>query len=144
VITVYNYITSRTVAGRHFYAVGGNEKAAALSGIDTKKTIFTAYLNMAFLSALAAMITIARLNSATPNAGTNYEMDAIAACFIGGASAYGGKGTVGGVIVGAILMGVINLGMNIMGVDANYQRVVKGLVLLAAVFFDIASKKKKA
>ena len=144
VIIVYNYITSRTVAGRHFYAVGGNEKAAALSGIDTKKTIFTAYLNMAFLSALAAMITIARLNSATPNAGTNYEMDAIAACFIGGASAYGGKGTVGGVIVGAILMGVINLGMNIMGVDANYQRVVKGLVLLAAVFFDIASKKKKA
>lgn len=144
VIAIYSYITSKTTIGRHFYAVGGNEKAAKLSGINTNKVFFIAYLNMAFLSAIAAMITIARLNSANPTAGTNYEMDAIASCFIGGASAYGGVGTVPGVIVGAILMGVINLGMNIMGVDANYQKVVKGAVLLAAVVFDVVSKKKKA
>lgn len=144
VIVIYNYITSKTTIGRHFYAVGGNEKAASLSGVDTKKVYFTAYINMAFLAAIAGMITIARLNSANPTAGTNYEMDAIGSCFIGGASAYGGIGTVPGVIVGAILMGVINLGMNIMGVDANYQKVVKGLVLLAAVIFDIVTKKKKA
>ena len=144
VILIYNYITSKTTIGRHFYAVGGNEKAASLSGVDTKKVYFTAYINMAFLAAIAGMITIARLNSANPTAGTNYEMDAIGSCFIGGASAYGGIGTVPGVIVGAILMGVINLGMNIMGVDANYQKVVKGLVLLAAVIFDIVTKKKKA
>ncbi len=143
VIMIYNYITSKTTIGRHFYAVGGNEKAASLSGVDTKKVFFTAYINMAFLAAIAGMITIARLNSANPTAGTNYEMDAIGSCFIGGASAYGGIGTVPGVIVGAILMGVINLGMNIMGVDANYQKVVKGLVLLAAVIFDIVTKKKK-
>ncbi len=143
VILIYSYITSKTTIGRHFYAVGGNEKAASLSGVDTKKVFFTAYINMAFLAAIAGMITIARLNSANPTAGTNYEMDAIGSCFIGGASAYGGIGTVPGVIVGAILMGVINLGMNIMGVDANYQKVVKGLVLLAAVIFDIVTKKKK-
>jgi len=142
VVLIYNYITSRTTIGRHFYAVGGNEKATKLSGINTNKVYFLAYLNMGFLSAIAAMVTIARLNSANPTAGTNYEMDAIASCFIGGASAYGGTGTVPGIIVGAILMGVINLGMSIMGVDANYQKVVKGLVLLAAVIFDVVSKKK--
>ena len=141
IILIYSYITSKTTTGRYFYAVGGNEKATKLSGINTKKVYFIAYLNMAFLAAVAGMITIARLNSANPTAGTNYEMDAIGSCFIGGASAYGGTGTVPGVIVGAILMGVINLGMNIMGVDANYQKVVKGLVLLAAVIFDVVSKK---
>ncbi len=141
VILIYAYITSKTTTGRYFYAVGGNEKATKLSGIDTNKVYFIAYLNMAFLAAVAGMITIARLNSANPTAGTNYEMDAIGSCFIGGASAYGGIGTVPGVIIGAILMGVINLGMNIMGVDANYQKVVKGLVLLAAVIFDVVSKK---
>ena len=144
IILIYSYITSKTTTGRYFYAVGGNEKATKLSGINTNKVYFLAYLNMAFLAAVAGMITIARLNSANPTAGTNYEMDAIGSCFIGGASAYGGIGTVPGVIVGAILMGVINLGMNIMGVDANYQKVVKGLVLLAAVIFDVVSKKKQA
>lgn len=144
IILIYSYITSKTTTGRYFYAVGGNEKATKLSGINTNKVYFIAYLNMAFLAAVAGMITIARLNSANPTAGTNYEMDAIGSCFIGGASAYGGIGTVPGVIVGAILMGVINLGMNIMGVDANYQKVVKGLVLLAAVIFDVVSKKKQA
>lgn len=144
IILIYTYVTSKTTTGRYFYAVGGNEKATKLSGINTNKVYFIAYLNMAFLAAVAGMITIARLNSANPTAGTNYEMDAIGSCFIGGASAYGGIGTVPGVIVGAILMGVINLGMNIMGVDANYQKVVKGLVLLAAVIFDVVSKKKQS
>ncbi len=142
VVLVYGYITSNTTTGRYFYAVGGNEKATKLSGINTDKVYFIAYLNMGFLSALAGMLTIARMTSAQPTYGQNYEMDAIGSCFIGGASAYGGVGTVPGVIVGAILMGVINLGMSIMGVDANYQRVVKGLVLLAAVIFDVVSKKE--
>ncbi|MBQ2451295.1 MAG: sugar ABC transporter permease [Lachnospiraceae bacterium] len=141
VIMVYGYITSNTTIGRYFYAVGGNEKATKLSGINTNKVYFLAYLNMCFLAALAGMVTIARMTSAQPTYGTNYEMDAIASCFIGGASAYGGIGTVPGVIVGAVLMGVINLGMSLMGVDQNMQKVVKGLVLLAAVIFDVVSKR---
>lgn len=143
VIAIYAYITSKTTIGRYFYAVGGNEKATKLSGINTNKVYFIAYLNMAFLAAVAGMVTIARLNSANPTAGTNYEMDAIGSCFIGGASAYGGIGTIPGVVIGAILMGVINLGMSIMGVDANYQKVVKGLVLLAAIIFDVVSKRER-
>ncbi len=142
VVLVYGYITSMTTTGRYFYAVGGNEKATKLSGINTDKVYFIAYANMGLLAALAGMLTIARMTSAQPTYGQNYEMDAIGSCFIGGASAYGGIGTVPGVIVGAVLMGVINLGMSIMGVDANYQRVVKGLVLLAAVIFDVVSKKR--
>lgn len=141
VIMVYGYITSNTTIGRHFYAVGGNEKATKLSGINTNKVFFLAYTNMGFLAALASMVTIARLTSAQPTYGQNYEMDAIGSCFIGGASAYGGIGTVPGVIVGAVLMGVINLGMSLMGVDANMQKVVKGAVLLAAVIFDVVSKR---
>ena len=144
VVLVYGYITSKTILGRHFYAVGGNEKAAKLSGINTGRIYFLAYTNMGFLAALAGMMTIARMTSAQPTYGQNYELDAIGACFIGGASAYGGTGKVSGVIIGALLMGVINLGMSIMGVDANYQKVVKGLVLLAAVIFDVISKKKNA
>lgn len=144
IIGIYSYITSKTTVGRHFYAVGGNELATKLSGINTKKVYFIAYANMGLLAAFAGMLTIARLTSAQPTYGQNYEMDAIGSCFIGGASAYGGVGTVPGVIVGAILMGVINLGMSIMGVDANYQKVVKGLVLLAAVIFDVVSKKNKS
>ena len=143
VIVVYGYITSNTTIGRAFYAVGGNEKATKLSGINTNKVYFLAYTNMGFLSALAAMVTIARLTSAQPTYGQNYEMDAIGSCFIGGASAYGGIGTVPGVIVGAALMGVINMGMSLMGVDANMQKVVKGGVLLAAVIFDVVSKRGK-
>lgn len=142
IVLIYGYITSMTTTGRYFYAVGGNEKATKLSGINTNKVYFLAYTNMGLLSALAGMLTIARMTSAQPTYGQNYEMDAIGSCFIGGASAYGGTGTVPGVIVGAVLMGVINLGMSIMGVDANYQKVVKGLVLLAAVIFDVVSKKK--
>lgn len=142
VVLIYGYITSKTTTGRYFYAVGGNEKATKLSGINTNKVYFIAYTNMGFLAALAGMLTIARMTSAQPTYGQNYEMDAIGACFVGGASAYGGVGTVPGVIVGAVLMGVINLGMSIMGVDANYQKVVKGLVLLAAVIFDVVTKKQ--
>ncbi len=141
VIMVYGYITSNTTVGRYFYAVGGNEKATKLSGINTNKVYFLAYTNMGFLAALAGMVTIARMTSAQPTYGQSYEMDAIGSCFIGGASAYGGIGTVPGVIVGAVLMGVINLGMSLMGVDQNWQKVVKGLVLLAAVIFDVVSKR---
>ena len=144
IIAIYTYITSKTVIGRHFYAVGGNELATKLSGINTKNVYFIAYANMGLLAAFAGMLTIARLTSAQPTYGQNYEMDAIGSCFNGGASAYGGVGTVPGVIIGAILMGVINIGMSIMGVDANYQKVVKGLVLLAAVIFDVVSKKNKS
>ncbi len=143
IVLAYAYYTSKTVPGRHLYALGGNEKAAKLSGINTNKVLFGAYVNMAFLSAVAALVCVARFNSAAPTAGTNYEMDAIGACFIGGASAYGGSGTVGGAVIGAIFMGVLNNGMSIMGIDANYQKAIKGLVLLAAVAFDVISKRKK-
>ena len=142
VVLVYSYITSKTTIGRHLYAVGGNETATKLSGINTKFVYFFAYTNMGFLAAVAGLLTIARLTSAQPTYGQNYEMDAIGSCFIGGASAYGGVGTVPGVIVGALLMGVINIGMSIIGVDQNYQKVVKGLVLLAAVIFDVVTKKE--
>ncbi len=142
IVLIYGYYTENTVPGRHLYAMGGNEKAAKLSGIDTNRTMFFAYANMAFLAAVAALVVTARFNSAAPAAGTSYEMDAIGACFIGGASAYGGTGTVGGAVVGAIFMGVINNGMSILGIDANWQKVVKGLVLLAAVIFDVVSKRR--
>lgn len=143
IVAVYAYYTSKTVNGRYYYAVGGNEKAAKLSGINTNLVYFKAYLNMAFLSSIAALVCVARFNSAAPTAGTNYEMDAIASCFIGGASAYGGVGTIPGVVVGAIFMGVLNNGMSIMGIDANWQKAVKGIVLLAAVIFDVVSKRKQ-
>ncbi|MBO4290944.1 MAG: sugar ABC transporter permease [Lachnospiraceae bacterium] len=141
VVLIYGYITSNTTIGRHFYAVGGNEKATKLSGINTNRVYFLAYMNMGFLAALAGMVTIARMTAAQPTFGQNYEMDAIASCFIGGASAYGGIGTVPGVIIGAVLMGVINLGMFLMGANADLQKIVKGLVLLAAVIFDVVSKR---
>ncbi len=144
VVIVYGYITSKTTLGRHFYAVGGNEKATRLSGINTNRIYFLAYTNMGFLAALAGMMTIARMTSAQPSYGQNYEMDAIGSCFIGGASAYGGTGKVSGVIVGALLMGVINQGMSISRVDSNWQKVVKGGVLLLAVIFDVISKKKNS
>ena len=144
VVGAYAYITSKTTLGRYLYAIGGNEKATKLSGIDTRKIYFFAYTNMGFLAGLAGIMTIARMTSAQPTYGTNYEMDAISSCFIGGASAYGGIGTVPGVIIGAVLMGVINIGMSIMGIDQNYQKVVKGAVLLAAVIFDVMTKKNES
>ena len=144
VIGIYSYITSKTTIGRHFYAVGGNEKAAKLSGINTNRVYFLAYTSMGMLAGLSALLVLARFAAASPQAGDGYELDAIGSCFIGGASAYGGIGTVPGVIIGALLMGVINMGMSILGVDINWQKVVKGLVLLAAVIFDVVSKKKNS
>jgi putative multiple sugar transport system permease protein len=143
VMLIYNYILNNTAIGRYLYAVGGNEKATALSGVNTKLVYFIAYANMGFLAGLAGILTVARASSAQPTYGQGYEMDAIAACFIGGASAYGGTGKISGVFIGAALLGVINQGMSIMGVDSNYQRVVKGIVLLLAVMFDIMSKREK-
>ena len=144
VVLVYAFITSRTTIGRHFYVVGGNIEAARLSGVNTKRIMFIAYLNMAFLTSIAAMTTLARYTAANADAGKNFEMDAISACVVGGVSASGGSGTVLGMVIGATLIGVINLGMSLISLDANYQRVVKGFVLLAAVVFDILSKKKQS
>ena len=140
---VYNFITSKTVIGRYFYTMGGNVEATRLSGIDTKKILFLAYLNMQFLTVITSWISMARLSAANPNAGLNYELDAISACIVGGVSAYGGSGSVFGMIVGATLIGVINLGMSLMNVDSNWQKVVKGLVLLAAVVFEIFNNRDK-
>ena len=144
VLLVYGYITRNTAIGRYFYAVGGNEKATRLSGINTKLVYFIAYANMGMLAGLAGILTIARAKSSQPTYGQGYEMDAIAACFIGGASAYGGVGKITGVIIGATLMGVINQGMALMDMSANYQRAVKGVVLLAAVLIDVLSNKKQS
>ena len=141
IVLLYFFITGKTTIGRHFYVVGGNKEAARLSGIDTRRIMFIAYLNMAVITAITTFTVIARFQAANSTAGTNYEMDAISACFVGGASAYGGAGTVPGMMVGALLIGVINLGMSLMGIDANLQKVVKGVVLLGAVAFDIISKK---
>jgi len=144
VLLIYSYITGNTAIGRYFYAVGGNEKATRLSGVNTRLVYFIAYANMGFLAGLAGILTVARATNAQPTFGQGYEMDAIAACFIGGASAYGGVGKITGVIVGATLMGVINQGMSIMSISANYQRAVKGVVLLIAVLVDVLSKKEQA
>lgn len=141
-ILIYTFITEKTIAGRHVYALGGNEKAAKLSGIKTKRVMFWVYTNMGVLSAIAGLIVSARLGAATPKAGTNYELDAIAACFIGGASASGGIGTIMGAIIGALVMGVLNNGMSIMGIGIDWQQAIKGLVLLAAIAFDVYTKSK--
>ncbi len=144
IVLIYNFITSRTTIGRYFYTIGGNREATRLSGVDTRMIMFLAYLNMAVLTVITTYIVTARFQAANSTAGTYYEMDAIAACVVGGVSAYGGAGNVFGMVVGATLIGVINLGMSLMGVDANWQKVVKGLVLLAAVVFDILADKKKS
>ena len=143
ILGIYAYITTKTAIGRHLYAVGGNEKATALSGVKTRNVFWFAYANIGLLAGLAGILTAGRAKGIDPVYGEGYEMDAIASCFIGGASAYGGTGKVSGMIIGAILMGVINKGMIIVGVDANYQKVVKGIVLLIAVMFDVLSKRQK-
>ena len=142
IILIYSFITSKTTVGRHFYVVGGNMEAARLSGVNTKRIMFLAYLNMAILTVIATFTVVSRTQSAYADAGKNFEMDAISACVVGGVSASGGAGTVLGMVIGATLIGVINLGMSLISLDANYQRVIKGFVLLAAVVFDIVSKKK--
>jgi len=142
-ISVYHYFTTRTVVGRHIYAIGGNEKAADLSGIDTRKTTFLMFINMGFLAAVSGLVFAARLNAATANAGTGFELDAIAACYIGGASAYGGVGTITGAIIGGLVMGLLNNGMSLLGIGVDWQQAIKGIVLLLVVAFDIYSKSKQ-
>jgi putative multiple sugar transport system permease protein len=142
-ILIYAFVTERTVIGRRIYALGGNEKAAKLSGIKTERLTFLAFVNMGVLAALAGLIFAARLNTATPKAGFGLELDVIAAVFIGGASMSGGSGKIIGAVVGAFIMGVMNNGMSIMGIGIDYQQVIKGLVLLAAVFFDVYNKNKQ-
>jgi putative multiple sugar transport system permease protein len=143
IFMAYSYFTQNTIYGRYLYAMGGNAKAARLSGINTKRTLFLAYANNGFLASVAALVVVARFNQASTQAGLGFELDAIAACFIGGASAYGGTGKVSGVVIGAVFMGVLNMGMSLLGADMNLQRVINGLVLLAAVTFDIVSKKRR-
>jgi len=141
-IALYSFVTTRSTIGRRIYALGGNEKAAKLSGINTERLVFFTFANMGVLAALAGMIIAARLNSATPKAGVGFELDVIAACFIGGASASGGVGKITGAVIGAFIMGVMNNGMSIMGIGIDYQQLIKGLVLLAAVYFDVYNKNK--
>ena len=143
VVLFYNFITEQTTIGRHFYVVGGNREAARLSGINTKRIMFLAYLNMAIVTVITTWVVLGRVQAANSTAGTNFEMDAISACVVGGVSAYGGAGRIFGMVIGATLIGVINLGMSLMNIDANYQKVVKGVVLLGAVAFDILSKKRE-
>jgi putative multiple sugar transport system permease protein len=138
----FDFFTNRTTTGRRVYALGGNEKAARLSGIKTDWLQFNTFVSMGVLSALAGLVFAARLNTATPKAGVGFELDVIAACYIGGASATGGVGKVTGAVIGAFIMGVMNNGMSILGIGIDYQQVVKGIVLVAAVFVDIYNKNK--
>ncbi len=139
----YDFVTTRTTVGRRLYALGGNEKAARLSGVKTQWLAFASFVNMGVLAAVAGLVFAARLNTATPKAGQGFELDVIAACFIGGASASGGVGKVLGAVIGAFVMGVMNNGMSILGIGIDYQQVIKGLVLLAAVFFDVHSRARR-
>lgn len=141
-IAAYGFFTNRTIIGRQIYAVGGNARAAELSGIKTQRLVFGTFVNMGVLAALGGLVVAARLNSATPKAGAGFELDVIAACFIGGASAYGGVGKVTGAVIGAFLMGVMNNGMSILGIGIDYQQVIKGLVLLGAVCVDVYNQRR--
>ena len=141
VLLLYGVITEKTTIGRHFMTVGGNAEASRLSGINNKLIMFVAYLNMSILTVIAALVVTARTGAANSFAGQEFELDAIAACIVGGVSAYGGSGTIIGMVVGAALIGVINQGMSLVGVDQDWIKIVKGLVLLAAVVFEIQSKK---
>ena len=141
-IGVYSFVMQRTIIGRHVYAIGGNVDAATMSGVRTRKVDFLVMTNMGVLAALAGMVFTARLTAANPKAGVNFELDAIAAAFIGGAAVTGGVGTVVGAIIGGFVMGVLNNGMSLEGVSIDWQQAVKGLVLLAAVAFDVWNKKR--
>src|SRR3569832_913348 len=141
-IALYGFATRRTVVGRHIYAVGGNAKAAKLSGIKTERLTFLTFVNMGALAALAGLVFAARLTTATPKAGLGFELDVIAACFIGGASAYGGIGKVTGAVIGAFIMGVMNKGVSVLGIGIDYQQVTKGLGLLGAVCIDVYNQRR--
>lgn len=142
-IALYAFISTQTVIGRRIYAMGGNVKAALLSGVNTKRLLFLTYVSMGLLTALAGLIVAARLNVATPKAGNGFELDVIAAVFIGGASANGGVGTIIGAVVGAFMIGVMNNGMSILGIGIDWQQAIKGIVLLLAVLFDVYNKKNR-
>jgi len=139
---IYAFVTTRTVLGRHLYAAGGNPDTAELSGIKVKKVVFWVYVNMGVLAALAGMVFTARLNVAMPRAGAGFELQAIAAAFIGGASPKGGVGKVSGALTGALFVGIINQGMTIMGIGVDIQQIVTGLVLVIAVIFDVLSRQR--
>lgn len=143
-VLAYSFVMSNTVFGRNIYAIGGNIAAARLSGIDVRRSHFLMYVNMGFLAAIASIVTTSRSGAAVAAAGQNFELDAIAACFIGGAAVSGGVGRVVGTIIGALVMGVLNMGLSIMAVDAAWQQAIKGLVLLAAVAFDMLQKRRGA
>ena len=143
-IAVYTFVMNRTVFGRHVYAIGGNVDAATMSGVNTKRVDFLVMTNMGLLAGLAGLVTTARLTAANPKAGVNFELDAIAASFIGGAAVTGGVGTVIGAIIGGLVMGVLNNGMSLQGVSIDWQQAIKGLVLLAAVAFDVWNKRRTA
>lgn len=142
VVGILTFVTKRTVIGRYIYAVGGNARSAKLSGINSEMVVFVAHVIMGSLSGLAGVVFAGYMNSAIPNAGELFELDAIAACFIGGASASGGIGTIIGAIIGGLVMGVINNGMSLMNIGVDWQYVVKALVLLFAVFYDIYTRRK--
>lgn len=143
IVGFYHFLTSKTVPGRQIYALGGNAKAAKLSGINTEKVFFWVYTNMSILAAVAGIVLAARNGSSTPKAGDGFEMDAIASCYIGGAATAGGIGTIVGAVVGAFIMGVLNNGMSLYGWSTDIQKIVKGAVLLGAVTADLVSKRKK-
>jgi putative multiple sugar transport system permease protein len=143
-IGIYMFITMRTVLGRRIYAVGGNSKAAMLSGVNARRMVFVTFVNMGVLAALGGIIIAARFNSATPKAGYGFELSVIAATFVGGASAYGGIGTTAGTVIGALFFGLLNIGMGLMSIPIDYQFVVQALVLLIAVWFDVRGKAREA
>jgi putative multiple sugar transport system permease protein len=140
-VVLYTYIMGNTVFGRHIYAMGGNLAAAKLSGVKTKRVTFLIFVNMGVLAGIAAIVTTSRAGAGVAGAGTNYELDAIAAAFIGGTAVTGGIGKITGAVIGALIMGVLNMGLSILGADAAWQQAIKGLVLIAAVAFDIVSKR---
>ena len=144
IVGIYHFITSQTVAGRQIYALGGNRKAAQHSGINTDRVFFWVYTNMGFLAGVAGIVLSARNGSATPKAGDQFEMDAIASCYLGGAAVAGGAGTIFGAVIGAFIMGILNNGMSLYGWSTDIQKIVKGAVLLGAVTVDLLSKRKKS
>lgn len=143
-ILAYTFVLNQTVFGRHVYAMGGNLFAAQMSGVKTRWVNFFIFVNMGFLAGLAGVVSTARAGGAVAGAGQNFELDAIAAVFIGGAAVQGGVGTVVGAVVGGLVMGVLNMGLSILSVDAAWQMAIKGLVLLLAVAFDVFNKRRSS
>ncbi|MEJ2511050.1 MAG: sugar ABC transporter permease, partial [Anaerolineales bacterium] len=143
VVLIYHFVTTKTVLGRHIYAVGGNPEAAELSGISVKKITHVVFASMGMLAALSGILFASRLQSATTTAGTLFELDAIAAAFVGGVSAAGGVGNVMGSLIGALVMTSLTSGMNLMGIDISYQYIVRAIVLAAAVIFDVSTRRTR-